>query len=109
VKFVAFSLPCLLSVAATCAVYGWLEATANMIEGLALLFAPGATTVVFAPILLLFIGLGLAIFVTGPMFAAALVPSLAVCFSARTLSLSHELRSDRLLSLRSFATLPSSY
>jgi hypothetical protein len=58
--------------AATCALYGWLESTANMMEGLRLLFAPGATTVVFAPFLLLFIGLTLIIFVAGPMFAAAI-------------------------------------
>src|SRR6266446_338554 len=71
VKFVALSLPCLLSMAATCALYGWLESTVNMIEGLRLLFGPGATTVVFAPFLLLFIALTLIIFVAGPMFAAA--------------------------------------
>jgi len=58
--------------AATCAVYGWLEATANMVEGLRQLFAPGATTVVFAPFLFLFIALTLIIFVAGPMFAAAI-------------------------------------
>jgi len=58
--------------AATCAVYGWLEATTNMVEGLRLLFAPGATTVVFAPFLLLFIALTLIIFVAGPMFAATI-------------------------------------
>lgn len=71
-KFVALSLPCLLSLAATCVLYGWLESTANMVEGLRLLFAPGATTVVFAPFLLLFIALALIIFVAGPMFAAAI-------------------------------------
>jgi len=58
--------------AATCALYGWLESTVNMIEGLRLLFGPGATTVVFAPFLLLFIALTLIIFVAGPMFAAAI-------------------------------------
>jgi hypothetical protein len=72
VKFVALSLPCLLSMAATCALYGWLESTANMIEGLRLLFAPGATTVVLVPFLLLFIALTLIIFVAAPMFAAAI-------------------------------------
>jgi hypothetical protein len=43
-----------------------------MVEGLRLLFAPGAKTVVFAPFLLLFIALTLMIFVAGPMFAAAI-------------------------------------
>ena len=71
-KFAVFSFLCLLSVAATCAVYGWLESTVNMIGGFGLLFAPGATTVVFAPFLLLFIVLGLAVFVGTPMLAAAI-------------------------------------
>jgi len=71
-KLAVFGFLCLLSIAATGAVYGWLESTVNMIEGLGLLFAPGATTVVFAPFLLLFIVLGLAVFVATPMLATAI-------------------------------------
>jgi hypothetical protein len=40
--------------------------------GLETTIRPGATTVVFAPFLLLFIALALIIFVAGPMFAAAI-------------------------------------
>jgi hypothetical protein len=41
-----------------------------MTEGLGQLFAPGATTVLFAPFLLLFILLGLLVFVAVPMIGA---------------------------------------
>lgn len=71
-KFAVFSFLSLLSIAATCALYGWLESTVNMLEGLGQLFAPGATTVVFAPFLLLFIALGLAVFIVVPVLAAAI-------------------------------------
>lgn len=69
-------LVCLLSIAATCALYGWLESTLNLIEGLGTLFEPGATTVVFTPFLLLFIALDLAVFVTVPMLLSAIVAAL---------------------------------
>lgn len=69
-KLILLSLPCFLSLAANCALYGWLESTVNMTEGLGQLFAPGATTVLFAPFLLLFIGLSLLVFVAAPMLAA---------------------------------------
>src|SRR6185436_8352376 len=69
-KLVLLSLPCFVSLAAMCALYGWLESTVNLIEGLGQLFAPGATTVVFAPFLLLFIVLGLVVFVAIPMLGA---------------------------------------
>ena len=76
-KFAACCLPILLSIMATSALFGVLESTVNMIEGLRLLFAPGATTVVFTPFLLLFIFLGLAVFVATPMFAASAGATLA--------------------------------
>jgi len=41
-----------------------------MTEGLGQLFVPGATTVLFAPFLLLFIALSLLVFVAVPMLAA---------------------------------------
>lgn len=70
-KVAVYCLPLLLSLAATSALFGVLESTVNMIEGLPLLFAPGATTVVFTPFLVLFILLGLAVFVATPILAAA--------------------------------------
>lgn len=42
-----------------------------MIEGFKQLFAPGATTVVFSPFLLLFIILGLGVFIAAPLVAVA--------------------------------------
>ena len=71
-KFAIFSFLCLLSLAASCALYGWLESTVNMMEGFGQLFAPGATTVIFSPFLLLFIMLGLVVFVAAPMFVVGL-------------------------------------
>src|SRR6266567_7703507 len=71
-KFAIFSFLCLLSLAASCALYGWLESTVNMMEGFGQLFAPGATTVIFSPFLLLFIMLGLLVFVGAPMFVVGL-------------------------------------
>jgi len=71
-KFAIFSFLCLLSLAASCALYGWLESTVNMMEGFGQLFAPGATTVIFSPFLLLFIMLGLLVFVAAPMFFVGL-------------------------------------
>ena len=49
----------------------------NMIEGLRLLFAPGAGTVVFSPFLLLFIVLGLSVFTAVPLLATAIVAALS--------------------------------
>ena len=54
VRFAVFGALFLISLASNCAFFGWLESTMNMIEGLRLLFAPGAGTVVFSPLLLLF-------------------------------------------------------
>ena len=70
-RLTVYCLPLLLSLAATSALFGVLESTLNMIGGLHLLFAPGATTVLFTPFLVLFILLGLAVFVATPLFAAA--------------------------------------
>ena len=70
-RLALLSLPCFLSLGATCALYGWLESTVNMTEGLGQLFAPGATTVVLAPFLLLFIALGIVVFIAIPMLGAA--------------------------------------
>src|SRR6267143_5462705 len=88
-KITVFGFSCLLSLAATCAVYGWLESTLNMMEGFGLLFAPGATTVVFAPFLLLFILLGLAVFVLTPMLATAIAAAVGgLLLRSRALSVS---------------------
>ena len=70
-KFAIFGFICLLSIAATCVFYGWLESSVNMIEGFGQLFAPGATTVLFSPFLLLFIVLSLAVFIATPLLAVA--------------------------------------
>jgi hypothetical protein len=60
-----------------------------MIEGLGLLFDPGATTVVFAPFLLLFIVLGFAVFVATPMLAAAIAAAFGgLLLRSRALSVS---------------------
>ena len=75
-KFAIFGFICLLSVAATCVLYGWLESTVNMIEGFGQLFAPGATTVVFSPFLLLFIALCLGVFIATSLLAVAVA---AIC------------------------------
>ena len=72
-KFTVFGLIFLVSVAVMCAFFGWLESSVNMIEGLKQLFAPGATTVVFSPILLLFIALCLGVFIGVPLFAVTVV------------------------------------
>ena len=86
-KFAVFSFLGLLSIAASCALYGWLESTVNMLEGLGQLFAPGATTVLFAPLLLLFIILGFAVFVAAPMLAAAIAAALGgLLLRSRSLS-----------------------
>jgi hypothetical protein len=52
--------------------YGWLESSVNMIEGLKQLFAPGATTVVFSPFLLLFIILCLGVFIGVSLLAVVI-------------------------------------
>ena len=70
-KFAVFGFMFLVSTAATCVLYGWLESSVNMIEGLRQLFAPGATTVVFSPFLLLFIALGLGVFIGVSMLAVS--------------------------------------
>jgi hypothetical protein len=67
----------LISLACNCALFGWLESTVNMIEGLGLLFAPGAGTVVFSPFLLLFIVLTLSVFTAVPLLATAIVAALS--------------------------------
>jgi hypothetical protein len=86
-KFAVFSFLGLLSIAASCALYGWLESTVNMLEGLGQLFAPGATTVLFAPLLLLFILLGFAVFVATPMIAVAIAAALGgLLLRSRSLS-----------------------
>jgi hypothetical protein len=41
-KFAIFGFVFLVSIAATCALYGWLESSMNMIEGLRQFFRPGA-------------------------------------------------------------------
>jgi len=70
-KFAIFGFICLLSIAAICVLYGWLESAVNMIEGFGQLFAPGATTVLFSPFLLLFIVLSLGVFIATPLLAIA--------------------------------------
>ena len=77
VKFAVFGALFLISLACNCAFFGWLESTMNMIEGLGLLFAPGAGTVVFSPFLLLFIVLTLSVFTAVPLLATAIVAALS--------------------------------
>lgn len=77
VKFAVFGALFLISLASNCAFFGWLESTMNMIEGLRLLFAPGAGTVVFSPLLLLFIVLTLSVFTAVPLLATATVAALS--------------------------------
>src|SRR6266566_1439508 len=71
-KFAIFVLILLVSIAATCALYGWLESSVNMIEGLRQFFQPGAGTILFSPILLLFIALGLGVFISLPLLAVTI-------------------------------------
>jgi len=88
-KFAIFGFIFLVSIAATCALYGWLESSVNMIEGLRQFFRPGAGTIVFSPILLLFIALGLGVFVGGSLFAvivAATLSSVILRYRALTIS-----------------------
>ena len=77
VKFAVFGALFLISLACNCAFFGWFESTMNMIEGLRLLFAPGAGTVVFSPLLLLFIVLTLSVFTAVPLLATAIVAALS--------------------------------
>jgi hypothetical protein len=88
-KFAIFVLILLVSIAATCALYGWLESSVNMIEGLRQFFRPGAGTIIFSPILLLFIALGLGVFVGGsllPVIAAATLGGVILRYRALTIS-----------------------
>jgi len=94
-KFAIFGFIFLVSIAATCALYGWLESSVNMIEGLRQFFRPGAGTIVFSPILLLFIGLGLGVFVGGSLLTVIAAATLGGGF----------LRSRDLTISRSFARL----
>lgn len=60
-----------------------------MIEGLRQFFRPGAGTIVFSPILLLFIALGLGVFVGGSLLAvigAATLGGLILRYRALTIS-----------------------
>jgi len=88
-KFAIFGFIFLVSIAATCALYGWLESSVNMIEGLRQFFRPGAGTIVFSPILLLFIALGLGVFVGGSLLAvivAATLSGVILRYGALTIS-----------------------
>src|SRR6476659_9730602 len=68
-KISIFAFIVAVAFVATCAFYGWLEAAVNMTEGLRQLFAPGAATVLFSPILLLFILLSVSVFIGAPLLA----------------------------------------
>ena len=88
-KFAIFGFIFLVSITATCALYGWLESSVNMIEGLRQFFRPGAGTIVFSPFLLLFIALGLGVSVGGSLLAvivAATLSSVILCYRALTIS-----------------------
>ena len=88
-KFAIFGFIFLVSIAATCALYGWLESSVNMIEGLRQFFRPGAGTIVFSPILLLFIALGLGVFVGGSLLAVIVAATLSgVILRYRALTIS---------------------
>jgi len=71
-KFAIFGFIFLVSIAATCALDGWLESSANMIEGLNQFFQPGAGTIIFSPILLLFIAVGLGGFIGVTLFTVTI-------------------------------------
>jgi hypothetical protein len=79
-KFAIFGFVFLVSITATCALYGWLESSVNMIEGLRQFLRPGAGTIVFSPILLLFIALGLGVFVGGSLLAVMAAATLGGVF-----------------------------
>ena len=88
-KFAIFGFIFLVSITATCALYGWLESSVNMIEGLRQFFQPGAGTIVFSPILLLFIALGLGVFVGGSLLAVVVAATLSgVSLRYRALTIS---------------------
>jgi hypothetical protein len=88
-KFAIFGFIFLVSITATFALYGWLESSVNMIEGLRQFFRPGAGTIVFSPILLLFIALGLGVFVGGSLLAVMAAATLGGVFLRyRALSIS---------------------
>jgi len=88
-KFAIFGFIFLVSITATCALYGWLESSVNMIEGLRQFFRPGAGTIVFSPILLLFIALGLGVFVGGSLLAVIVAATLSgVILRYRALTIS---------------------
>ena len=92
-KISIFAFIVVVAFVATCAFYGWLESAVNMAEGLRQLFAPGATTVLFSPILLLFILLSLGVFIGGPLLATGV----AAVFGGLLI------RSQALTASRSFA------
>lgn len=88
-KFAIFGFIFLVSITATCALYGWLESSVNMIEGWREFFRPGAGTIVFSPILLLFITLGLGVFVGGSLLAVMAAATLGgVILRYRALAIS---------------------
>ena len=70
-RFGVFSLLAAMSITSISARFGWLESSLNMIQGLGQLFAPGATTVLFLPLLVLFIVLFLAVFVAATLLPVA--------------------------------------
>jgi len=72
VKIIVAGSLCLISLIATCALFGWLESSVNLIEGLKTLFMPGATTVLFTPFLVLFILLCLGVFAFGSLSAVGI-------------------------------------
>src|ERR1051325_6343709 len=70
-KFAVFGLVFLISIVASCMLYGWLESGVNMTEGLRQLFGSGATTVIFSPFLVLFLLLCLSVFIATPLLAVS--------------------------------------
>ena len=60
-----------------------------MLEGLGKFFEPGASTVIFLPFLLLFVALGMAVFIGAPLFAVtitAIPGSLLLCSRSATVT-----------------------
>jgi hypothetical protein len=69
-KHAVWGLILLISLGATCALYGWLESSVNMIEGLRTFFQPGGT-ILLSPFLVLFIFLCLGVFVGASLVVVA--------------------------------------
>ena len=85
-KITVFAAVFFVSLAVSCAFYGWLESSANMIEGLRQFLQPGAGPVIFSPLLVLFILLTLGVFA-----GTSLLAVVTTAFLGGTILRSHSL------------------